>query len=44
LYRVFNFGSGTRLYMLAGALFSSCHLDATQYRAFVQSANQDNTA
>jgi hypothetical protein len=36
LYRVFNFGPGARLYMLPGALSGSCHLDATQYRAFVQ--------
>jgi len=37
LYRVFNFGPGARLYMLPGAISGSCHLDATQYRAFVQS-------
>jgi hypothetical protein len=37
LYRVFNFGPGARLYMLPGAVTGSCHLDATQYRAFVQS-------
>jgi hypothetical protein len=36
LYRVFNFGPAPRLYMLPGALSHSCHLDATQYRAFVQ--------
>ena len=36
LYRVFNFGPDARLYMLPGALSGSCHLDATQYRAFVQ--------
>jgi len=36
LYRVFNFGSDARLYMLAGELSKSCHLDPTQYRAFVQ--------
>ena len=36
LYRVFNFGPGARLYMLPGAISGSCHLDATQYRAFVQ--------
>ena len=36
LYRVFNFGPNARLYMLAGELSKSCHLDATQYRAFVQ--------
>lgn len=36
LYRVFNFGPVARLYMLPGALSYSCHLDATQYRAFVQ--------
>ena len=37
LYRVFNFGPNARLYMLPGALSGSCHLDAMQYRAFVQS-------
>jgi hypothetical protein len=36
LYRVFNFGTEARLYMLPGSLSISCHLDATQYRAFVQ--------
>ena len=36
LYRVFNFGPDARLYMLPGALSHSCHLAATQYRAFVQ--------
>ena len=36
LYRVFNFGPEARLYMLPGSLSSSCHLDATEYRAFVQ--------
>ena len=36
LYRVFNFGPEARLYMLQGSLSSSCHLDATEYRAFVQ--------
>ena len=36
LYRVFNFGPDARLYMLPGAISGSCHLDATQYRAFVQ--------
>jgi hypothetical protein len=36
LYRVFNFGLDARLYMLAGELSKSCHLDPTQYRAFVQ--------
>jgi phosphodiesterase/alkaline phosphatase D-like protein len=35
LYRVFNFGPDARLYMLAGELSKSCHLDPTQYRAFV---------
>jgi Domain of unknown function (DUF3883) len=35
LYRVFNFGPDARLYVLPGALSASCHLDATQYRAFV---------
>ncbi len=37
LYRVFNFGPDARLYMLPGAISESCHLNATQYRAFVQS-------
>ena len=37
LYRVFNFGPDARLYMLPGELSRSCHLDPTQYRAFVQS-------
>ena len=36
LYRVFRFGPDARLYMLAGELSRSCHLDPTQYRAFVQ--------
>jgi hypothetical protein len=36
LYRVFNFGPDARLYMLPGELSTSCHLDPTQYRAFVQ--------
>jgi hypothetical protein len=36
LYRVFNFGPAARLYMLPGELSSTCHLDPTQYRAFVQ--------
>jgi len=36
LYRVFNFGPDPRLYMLPGAISRSCHLDPTQYRAFVQ--------
>jgi hypothetical protein len=40
LYRVFNFGPDARLYMLAGAISGSCHLDATQYRAFVQDSGQ----
>ena len=40
LYRVFNFGPGARLYMLPGAISGSCHLDATQYRAFVQGSGQ----
>lgn len=39
LYRVFNFGPDARMYMLPGALSHSCHLDPTQYRAFVQSVN-----
>jgi hypothetical protein len=36
LYRVFDFGPDARLYMLPGAISRSCHLDATEYRAFVQ--------
>lgn len=36
LYRVFNFGPDARLYMLPGPVSRSCHLDPTQYRAFVQ--------
>jgi hypothetical protein len=36
LYRVFNFGPAAQLYMLPGELAKSCHLDPTQYRAFVQ--------
>jgi hypothetical protein len=36
LYRVFNFGLKARMYMLQGELSKSCHLDPTQYRAFVQ--------
>ena len=36
LYRVFNFGPDARLYMLGGELSRSCHLNPTQYRAFVQ--------
>jgi hypothetical protein len=40
LYRVFHFGPGARLYMLPGELSKSCHLDATQYRAFIQGSGQ----
>jgi Protein NO VEIN, C-terminal len=40
LYRVFNFGPDARLYMLSGAISGSRHLDATQYRAFVQGSGQ----
>jgi hypothetical protein len=40
LYRVFRFGPDARLYMLPGELSKSCHLDATQYRAFVQGSGQ----
>ncbi len=36
LYRVFTFGPDARLYVLAGPVSQSCHLDPTQYRAFVQ--------
>ena len=36
----FNFGPDARLYMLPGELSKSCHLDATQYRAFVQGSGQ----
>lgn len=44
LYRVFNFGVDARLYMLPGSLSSSCHLDATQYRAFVQQSKVSEDA
>jgi hypothetical protein len=40
LYRVFSFGPDARLYVLPGELSKSCHLDPTQYRAFVQAARQ----
>jgi hypothetical protein len=40
LYRVFHFGPDARLYMLPGEHSKSCHLDATQYRAFVQGSGQ----
>ena len=40
LYRVFNFGPGARLYMLPGEISKTCHLDPTQYRAFVQGTGQ----
>jgi hypothetical protein len=40
LYRVFHFGPDARLYILPGELSKSCHLDATQYRAFVQGSGQ----
>ena len=40
LYRLFKFGPEARLYMLAGAISNSCHLDAMQYRAFVQSVSR----
>jgi hypothetical protein len=36
LYRVFHFGAEAKLYMLPGALTTSCQLDPMQYRAFVQ--------
>ncbi len=36
LYRVFNFGTDVGLYVLPGALTSSCRLAPTQFRAFVQ--------
>lgn len=41
LYRVFNFGPQARLYMLPGELSRSCHLDPTQFRAFVQPTSDD---
>lgn len=44
LYRIFNFGPEARMYMLPGAISQSCHLDATQYRAFVQSARGGQVA
>jgi len=40
---VFSFGPAPRLYMLPGALSGSCHLDPTQYRAFVQAARQPDS-
>jgi hypothetical protein len=40
LYRVFHFGPDARLYVLAGELSKSCHLDPTQYRAFVQHSSK----
>jgi hypothetical protein len=40
LYRIFNFGPDAKLYMLPGAISQSCHLDATQYRAFAQSMSR----
>jgi YgiT-type zinc finger domain-containing protein len=43
LYRVFSFGPAPRLYILPGALSGSCHLDPTQYRAFVQAARQQDS-
>jgi hypothetical protein len=43
LYRVFNFGPDARLYMLPGALSTSCHLDPMQYRAFVQQDRRQAT-
>ena len=36
LYRVFNFGSQARLYMLSGPMSGSCHLDPTSFRAYVR--------
>jgi Domain of unknown function (DUF3883) len=36
LYRVFNFGPAARLYQLRGPVSQSCHLDPSQYRAFVR--------
>jgi len=41
---VFSFGPAPRLYMLPGALSGSCHLDPTQYRAFVQAARQQDSS
>jgi hypothetical protein len=41
LYRVFSFGPDARLYMLPGELSKSCHLDPTQYRAFVHGPGQE---
>jgi hypothetical protein len=35
LYRVFDFATQPRLYLLSGALTVSCHLEPTQYRARV---------
>jgi Domain of unknown function (DUF3883) len=39
LYRVFKFGESPRLYTLPGPLSASCHLDPSQYRAFVQAGS-----
>jgi hypothetical protein len=43
LYRVFNFGTAARLYMLPGELSNSCHLDPTRFRAFVQGGGSDHS-
>ena len=40
LYRVFNFSSQPRLYVLPGSLKTSCRLEPTQYRARVGPALQ----
>ena len=40
LYRVFKFSERARLYMLPGPLERSCQLSPTQYRAFVQGADE----
>jgi hypothetical protein len=44
LYRVFHFGPDVRLYLLSGALSTSCRLDPMQYRAFVQQARPEGAS
>ena len=41
LYRVFDFATQPRLYLLPGALTVSCHLEPTQYRARVGQLRRD---
>jgi hypothetical protein len=44
LYRVFDFGRDVRLYMLPGALSTSCILDPMHYRAFVQQIRREGAS